>query len=99
MKSTLLTGLLLLYSIAVFPVTNPNQWVFQTNGRIYSSPVITGETILFGSGDSTFYAVNKNNGKLVWKYKTRGAVHSGASKHGKSVCFGSTDGSLYSVGI
>jgi len=99
MKTTLLLNLLLLFSTALFSTSNQEPWIFRTNGRIYGSPVIAGKMIFFGSGDSTFYAVNKNSGKLVWKFKTRGPVHSSPAIMENSICFGSADGNLYSLEI
>jgi outer membrane protein assembly factor BamB len=72
-------------------------WVFKTNGRIYSSPVIAGNLVLFGSGDSCFYALNKTNGLKIWQFRTDGPVNSDAEVSGSSVIFGSADGNLYSL--
>lgn len=83
----------------MFSSIKQKKWSFQTNGRIYSSPVVAGNLILFGSADSTFYAVNKKNGNLKWKFKTGGAVHSSPTILGTQVYFGSFDGNLYSLDI
>lgn len=96
-KKTLLIALLFTIRLASLASNGESLWVFETNGRIYSSPVISGEMVFFGSGDSTFYAVNKTTGILVWKYKTQGVVHSSAVILANSVCFGSADGNLYSL--
>ncbi len=85
--------------IAFFIPFAKAQWIFKTNGRIYSSPVVSEGMLFFGSGDSTFYAVNKSNGKQIWKYKTQGAVHSTPVIAGERIFFGSADGNLYSAEI
>ena len=72
-------------------------WKFKTNGRIYSSPLVEGDTIYFGSGDNTFYAINKNTGQKLWEFKTGGAIHSSPSIGNKLIYFASTDGNLYAV--
>jgi outer membrane protein assembly factor BamB len=99
MKKSLLLALLI--SISQFLLAdNPEEnWIFRTNGRIYSSPVISGNLVLFGSGDSCFYAVNKENGLEIWRFKTNGPIHSDAAINGSSVIFGSADGNLYSLEI
>lgn len=72
-------------------------WKFKTENRVYSSPIIDNDFIYFGSGDSTFYALNKKTGKLAWKYKTQGEVHSSPSIKNNTVFFGSADGNLYAL--
>jgi outer membrane protein assembly factor BamB len=74
-------------------------WKFQAKGRIYSTPAISGSTILAGSGDSTLYAIDKLTGKIIWNYKTNGAIHSSPAIYSSSVFVGSTDGSIYALSI
>jgi outer membrane protein assembly factor BamB len=99
MKKSLLLALLI--SISQFLLAgNPKEnWIFKTNGRVYSSPVISGNIVLFGSGDSCFYAINKTNGQEIWRFRTDGPVHSDASIDGNFVFFGSADGNLYSLDV
>jgi outer membrane protein assembly factor BamB len=72
-------------------------WKFKTDGRVYSSPLIAGDMIYFGSGDHHFYALNKESGAQQWVFKTSGAVHSSAAIKGNALYFGSTDGKLYAI--
>ena len=72
-------------------------WKFKTENRVYSSPIIDTDFIYFGSGDHTFYALNKKTGKLAWKYKTQGEVHSSPSIKNNTLFFGSADGNLYAL--
>jgi outer membrane protein assembly factor BamB len=74
-------------------------WNFQTKGRIYCTPAISGSTILAGSGDSTLYAIDKLTGKIIWSYKTNGAINSSPAIYSSSVFVGSTDGSIYALSI
>jgi len=85
--------------ISVFPGLGEAgiKWQFNTGGRVYSSPVIEGDSVYFGSGDSNFYAVNKDTGKQEWQFETGAAVHSTAAIHGKLVYFASADGNLYAL--
>ena len=72
-------------------------WKFKTNDRIYTSALIVDDLIYFGSGDHSFYAVNKKTGDKTWEFKTQGAVHSSATAFQNMVYFGSVDGNLYAV--
>lgn len=41
-------------------------WNFQAANAVYSSPVVSGENVLFGCNDGVFYAVNAATGRLAW---------------------------------
>lgn len=73
------------------------RWRFPTDSAIYSTPVVSGEHIYFGSSDTYLYALTKSEGKLSWKFKTNGKVNSMVAATEKSVMFSSTDGKIYSV--
>lgn len=72
-------------------------WRFPTDSAIYSTPVVSGAHVYFGSSDTYLYAVTKSAGKLNWKFKTNGKVNSSVALTEKSVLFTSTDGNIYSV--
>ncbi|MEX0608835.1 MAG: PQQ-binding-like beta-propeller repeat protein [Balneolaceae bacterium] len=72
-------------------------WEFQTDGRVYSSPIVDGELVYFGSGDHKFYAVHKRTGVKEWEFETKGAVHSSPTIFENHIYFGSTDGNLYAL--
>ena len=74
------------------------KWTFKTGDRVYSSPLVEGQTVYFGSGDSNFYALDRQTGEQKWKFETGGAVHSSAAIQGGLVYFASADGKLYAVG-
>ena len=73
------------------------KWSFKTGERVYSSPLIDGSTVYFGSGDHHFYALDKETGERLWEVETLGAVHSSAAIHGNLIYFGSADGNLYAL--
>ncbi len=72
-------------------------WKFDTNGKIFTTPVIYDRVIYFGSSDKSFYAVDADTGTLIWRFATGGAVNSGAAIDGDLICFGSTDGFYYAL--
>lgn len=77
--------------------TDDTAWTFKTGGRVYSTPLIIGGAVYFGSGDQHFYALEKQTGVLKWSIKTEGPVHSSATVSGDLLYFGSADGALYAV--
>lgn len=48
---------------------NKIYWKFDTEGKVVSTPIISGDVIFFGSNDGNFYAVNKDTGEEVWRYE------------------------------
>ena len=62
-----------------------------------SSPVITGETVYFGSGDGNVYALAAASGALRWKFRTGGVVHASPAIANGVVYVGSWDTYLYAL--
>lgn len=87
--------------IAAKPVADqPNlKWRFKTNGEIFASPIVSGELLLTGSCDSSFYALNKKTGAIAWTFKTHGQIRSSAAVENNTVVFLSTDGILYALDL
>ena len=52
------------------------EWYFETNGEIYSSPIISNNSLFVGSNDKCLYAIDIKNGELKWKYKTGNKIWS-----------------------
>lgn len=75
------------------------KWIFQTEDRVYGTPVISGNLIIIGSGDGKIYGIEKSNGKQVWSFTTGGAVHSSPVVAQGIVFAGSADGNLYALNL
>ncbi|WP_270087963.1 PQQ-like beta-propeller repeat protein [Sphingobacterium sp. SYP-B4668] len=73
------------------------KWKFQTEGKIFSSPVVFGDMVLIGSCDSNLYALDKIDAKLLWKFKTNGEVRSSVAIASNRVFFLSSDGIFYAL--
>lgn len=99
MKKIILFTLLITLSVLSAAGQTAQKWHFTTGGRIYSSPLIAGDLILFGSGDSCFYALDKTDGKEIWRFKSGGAVNCDAAICESAVLFASADGYLYSLDV
>ncbi len=48
------------------------KWRFRTDKYIAADPVVYRNMLLFGSGDSNLYALDKETGKMVWKLSVAG---------------------------
>ena len=71
------------------------KWSFRTKGRVDSSPVVTGNHVVFGSDDGNVYAVSAKSGEEVWKYEIAQPVQSSPCIAGGRLVIGSDDGSVY----
>lgn len=78
--------------------SNRQRWVFETGGRVDSSPAVVNGTIYVGSADNNFYAVNADTGEQQWVFETGDWVRSSPIVVNGTVFFGSNDGNLYAVG-
>jgi len=75
----------------------PLAWKYQTDGKIFSSPLLYRHLLLFGSEDKYLYGLNATTGAVAWKFKTDGAVHGSPAVEGGKVFFTSRDGNFYAV--
>ena len=76
--------------------TGRTRWIFPTGSPVGSSPVVSGGTVLVGSGD-TLYALDAQTGAPRWGYPTGGALEGSAAVTGGFAYFGSRDGYLYAI--
>jgi len=83
-------------------------WSFKTGGErkyelfefadhVQSSPVLDGEMLYFGSGDSNIYALNAKTGQLAWSFKTGSVVHATPAIKDNNLLVGSFDGYFYNL--
>ena len=47
------------------------KWVFDTQGRIQTTPAVIGDSLFFGSRDGYLYALETETGELKWKYQVQ----------------------------
>lgn len=50
------------------------KWSFQTGGKVYSTPAVSGKHVVIGSADGFIYGLDALTGEGKWKYKTSKAV-------------------------
>jgi outer membrane protein assembly factor BamB len=58
------------------PALSKVLWSFPTRGPVRGSPVLAGNTVLFGSGDGHLYALDAGSGRERWRASLGGAVAS-----------------------
>src|SRR5262252_1808211 len=71
------------------------KWQFHTKAAILASPVVSGDTVYFGSSDHNFYALDLATGTKKWEFKTGSRVQGSAAVSNGSVFFESYDSNFY----
>ena len=74
-------------------------WSTPTGNGIDSSPAVIGDTVLIGSEDFYFYALDANTGAVRWKYETGLGISSSPAANEDVAVVGSKDGFLYALEI
>jgi outer membrane protein assembly factor BamB len=75
------------------------KWSYQTNGAIFSSPAISNDKIVFGSGDGFIYCLSVKKGEMIWKKKAAASVLGSPVINGDTVFIGASDHSVYALDI
>lgn len=70
---------------------------FVTGDKIWSTPVVSGDTLYVGSFDKSLYAINTTDGTEKWHYQTEGAIINTPVIKDGVVYFGSFDRYFYAV--
>jgi len=73
------------------------EWEFQTGDKIWSTPVIDGDTLYICSFDKKLYALSATDGSKKWEFETGGAIASTPLVYNNTVYIGSFDRYLYAV--
>ena len=73
------------------------EWEFQTGDKIWSTPVIDGDTLYIGSFDKKLYALSVTDGSKKWEFETEGAIASTPLVYNSTVYIGSFDRHIYAV--
>jgi outer membrane protein assembly factor BamB len=72
-------------------------WTRELPSRAESSPLLRGDTLIFGTEDGTVYALNANNGRTKWTYHASGAVKGAPAWADGTVYFGDYGGKVHAV--
>jgi len=77
--------------------TGDKEWDFPTGDKIWSTPVIDGDTLFIASFDKKLYALTATNGSKKWEFETEGAIASTPLVYNNTIYIGSFDRHLYAV--
>ncbi len=78
--------------------TGEQIWELETDGEVFSSPVIAQDLIIVGTMNKNLQAMDMF-GNLKWTFKTQGEVWSSPSFNGDLIFAGSDDGYLYCLNM
>jgi len=74
------------------------RWSRSVGGHVFSSPLLVGGMVVFGSDDWNVYAFDAADGRELWRFRTGGEVHDNAAAlSGDNVVIGSRDRCLYAL--
>ena len=77
--------------------TGDKEWEFPTGDKIWSTPVIDGDTLFIASFDKKVYALSVTDGSKKWEFETEGAIASTPLVYNNTIYIGSCDRNLYAV--
>ena len=72
-------------------------WAFETGDNVASRPVVTKDTVVFGSETRYVYGLDAGTGEERWRVKTGGPVVSSPALAEGVVIIGSDDGAVYGL--
>lgn len=85
-------------TVYALDATRPvKRWEFPTEGKIWSTPAIDGDTLFIGSFDNKLYALDAADGSKKWEFETEGAIVATPLIYNNTVYIGSFDRYLYAI--
>jgi outer membrane protein assembly factor BamB len=73
------------------------QWTYETDGDVWSSPVVADGRLFIGSTDENLYALDADSGDKQWQFETAHRVEGTPAIHDGRVYFGSYDRTVYAL--
>ncbi|MEZ7874222.1 MAG: PQQ-binding-like beta-propeller repeat protein [Bacteroidales bacterium] len=67
------------------------RWSFATGSKVFSTPAIHDNKIIFGATDTYIYCLDKESGKLIWKTRANKSVLGSPTIHNNIVYIGASD--------
>jgi outer membrane protein assembly factor BamB len=74
-------------------------WTFRAGGAVRSSPVVSGDLVLVGSGDGLLHAVDRATGAERWRFDAGSPVTSSPAVHRGHVYVGDRANRLHAVDL
>jgi outer membrane protein assembly factor BamB len=82
---------------ALDAATGNEIWQFEAGDKIWSTPVVSGETVYFGSFDHKLYALDAESGNELWDFEAEGAIAATPLVFNDTVYIGSFDRHIYAI--
>jgi serine/threonine protein kinase len=79
--------------------TGQRKWVHRSKRAVTSSAIIADGLVIFGSADSSVYAVEAASGWAAWKARTHKAIVSSPAANERAIFIGSADNNLYAFDL
>jgi len=73
------------------------RWTFETEHRVWATPLIVSETVYIGSMDRRLYALNLSNGGKRWEFHAEGAFAGTPALRDDMLYIGAFDDRLHAV--
>jgi len=87
-------------NVYAFNTTNGSEiWRFETEDKIWATPVLYQDTLIVGSFDKKLYAIDIADGSLKWSYEAGGPIATEALVFEETVYFGSFDRNFYAINL
>jgi outer membrane protein assembly factor BamB len=82
---------------ALDAATGNEIWQFEAGDKIWSTPVVSGGMVYFGSFDHKLYALDSGSGNESWQFEAEGAIAATPLVFNGTVYIGSFDRHIYAV--
>jgi len=73
------------------------RWSFDTEGKIWSTPVVSDNVVYVASADHNLYAIDAESGNDIWRFETKAAIMSTPLVANGKIYIGGCDRKFYSV--
>jgi len=77
--------------------TGAKKWERQVGAHTYTTALLLGNDVLWGSADGRVYSFDKGSGELNWSYEVGSEVYSSIVHSDGTLYFGADDGRLYAL--
>ena len=74
-------------------------WDKTYNQPITSTPLVSGDRVIFGGRDGNLYALSGENGSVLWRYKAAGGIGASPRVSDKRVISADYNGNVFAVGL
>jgi outer membrane protein assembly factor BamB len=74
-------------------------WRFAMPSRVWSSPIVAGQTLYVTNQSGSLYAIDLSSGKEKWRFETKSSIQSSPVLADGTVYFGSNDGGVYAIRV